>query len=164
MKIILIVILFATSLSIGYFFAAKYRKRQQFFQSMVMLCQKFDVEINYSKERVKNVISNLDEKHKNKLFGIDKNYISFLDQENSLDKDTLFKNISFLKEDEKDLIYMFFKSLGRSDLDSQSKEINNFLSRFETLSSAAEKDNKKYGSLSIKLGLIAGLFITVLFI
>ena len=79
-------------------------------------------------------------------------------------KESLFKNINFLKNDEKDVIFMFFKSLGRSDVDSQSKEIKNYQTRFESFSSTANNDNKKYGALSIKLGIIAGLFLIVLFI
>ena len=59
---------------------------------------------------------------------------------------------------------MFFKNLGRSDVDSQSKEIKNFQTRFETLSVTANNENKKYGSLSVKLGIVAGLVIIVILI
>ena len=59
---------------------------------------------------------------------------------------------------------MFFKTLGRSDVDSQSKEIKNYQSRFESFSNSSFNENKKYGGLSIKLGIIAGLLIIVLFI
>lgn len=164
MKIFLIAILILFALYLGYHCSKKYRKRQQFFQAMVMLCQKFDVEINYSKERVKNIILSLDDKQKNMLQGIDKNYISFLNQETNLTKEALFQGISFIKEEEKDILFMFFKSLGRSDLEGQSKEIKNFIQRFDNLCKAAETDNKKYGSLSIKLGIIASLFVLILFI
>lgn len=129
-----------------------------------MLCQKFDVEINFSKERLKNIFENLDAKQKDKLYGLVENFLSYIEQENPLEKDTLFKGITFLKEEEKDVVFMFFKSLGRSDLASQSKEAKNFLTRFETLASSSNNDNKKFGSLSIKLGIIAGLFIIVIFI
>ncbi|MBQ8444411.1 MAG: stage III sporulation protein AB [Clostridia bacterium] len=164
MKIFIIAVLCCIALYLGYFFSRKYRHRYQFFQAIVMLCQKFDVEINYSKERIKNILINLDEKHKNKLFGLDKNFLAFLNQESELNKEQLFKNISFLKADEKDILFIFFKSLGRSDLDSQSKEIQNYLSRFESICQSAEAENKKYGSLSIKLGIVASLFIIILFI
>jgi len=164
MKFIIIALLCFTALYIGYFFSRKYRQRNQFFQAIVMLCQKFDVEINYSKERMKNIFINLDGKLKSKLFGIDNNFLAFLNQEDLLTKELLFKHISFLKEDEKDILFMFFKSLGRSDLDSQSKEIKNFLSRFESILQSTESENKKYSSLSIKLGIIASLFIIIMFI
>ena len=164
MKILIIVLFCSIAIYIGYYFSKKYKQRLQFFQSIVLLCQKFDVEINFSRERMKNIFLNLDEKHQKKLFGVDKNFLAFLDQESALDKITLFKNITFLKEEEKDILLMFFKSLGRSDLDSQSKEIKNFTSRFDNLTKSAEQDNKKYGALSIKLGIVASLFIIILFI
>ena len=69
-----------------------------------------------------------------------------------------------MKDNEKDLIFTFFKSLGRSDVDSQSKEIKNFQMRFDELVSTTTQENKKYGALSIKLGLIVGLIVVVIFI
>ena len=129
-----------------------------------MLCQKFDVEINYSRERLKNIFLGLDEKQKKKLQGIDINFLSYINNETNFDRDSLFRNLRFLKEEEKDVIFMFFKNLGRSDVDSQSKEIKNFQTRFETLSVTANNENKKYGSLSVKLGIVAGLVIIVILI
>ena len=112
---------------IGYIFSKKYKTRSNFFQALLYLCQKFDIEINYSRERLKNIFLNLDDKYKKDLKGIDSNYIAFIDKESPLDKDSLFKNMTFLKDSEKELIFSFFKTLGRSDVDSQSKEIKNFV-------------------------------------
>lgn len=164
MKFIILGLLVVICIYIGYMFSKKYRIRANFFQSLVMLCQKFDVEINYSRERLKNIFLNLEAKQKCDLKGIDNNYISFIEKQQTLDKELLFKNINFLKDEEKDIIFLFFKNLGRSDVDSQSKEIKNFQTKFEEFSKNAINENKKYGSLSIKLGIIAGLFIVVIFI
>lgn len=164
MKFLILFLIAGACVFVGYIFSRKYKRRSNFFQALVMLCQKFDVEINFSKERLKNIFENLDAKQKDKLYGLVENFLSYIEQENPLEKDTLFKGITFLKEEEKDVVFMFFKSLGRSDLASQSKEAKNFLTRFETLASSSNNDNKKFGSLSIKLGIIAGLFIIVIFI
>ena len=164
MKYIFLIIIVCICTFVGYAFSKKYKIRANFFQSLLYLCQKFDIEINYSRERLKNIFLNLDDKNKNSLKGIDKNYIAFIDKEVPLDKDSLFKGINFLKDNEKDLIFTFFKSLGRSDVDSQSKEIKNFQMRFDELVSTTTQENKKYGALSIKLGLIGGLIVGVIFI
>lgn len=164
MKFILIAIFVAICFYIGYVFSKKYKVRENFFLSLIMLCEKFDVEINYSRQRLKNIFLSFDEKQQKALQGIDKNFLSFIEKENALDKDNLFKGISFLKENEKEIIFSFFKSLGRSDVDSQSKEVKNYQNRFSELSKTAVEENKKYGRLSFKLGIIAGLFIIVLFI
>ena len=164
MKFILLAVFACIAIYIGFIFSRKYKTRENFFMALIMLCQKFDVEINYSRQRLKNIFETLDEKQKKSLKGIDKNFLSFIDKESPLEKNYLFNGINFLKEEEKDVIFMFFKSLGRSDVDSQSKEIKNFQNRFETLSSSAINENKRYGSLSIKLGIVVALFIVVLFI
>ena len=149
---------------VGLMYSKKYRRRANFFRSLVMLCQKFDVEIKFSRERIKNIFLTIDDKQKQHLFGLTDNFISFIDMETPLEKECLFKGITFLKEEEKDVIFMFFKTLGRSDVDSQSQETKNYQTRFEGLSTSANNDNKKYGSLSVKLGIVVGLFLIVLFI
>lgn len=164
MKYILLIALLIVCVLIGYIFSRKYSTRANFFKAIISLCQKFDIEINYSRERLKNIFLNLDENIKKDLKGIDKNYLSFIDKETPLDKNSLFIGINFLKEEEKDVLFNFFRVLGRSDVESQSREIKNFLKRFEELSQTAITENKKYGSLSIKLGVIAGLVLIVLFI
>lgn len=164
MKVVILILIALICVLIGYIVSKKYRVRANFFQALLYLCQKFDIEINYSRERVKNIFLNLDDKYKKDLKGIDVNYISFLDKQVPLDKDNLFKNITFLKENEKEMIFSFFKTLGRSDVDSQSKEIKNFQTRFDELAKDVNSDYKKYGSLSIKLGIITGLLIIVIFI
>lgn len=164
MKFFILAFLALCCVGIGYIFSLKYRRRAIFFRTLVMLCQKIDVEINYSRERLKNLLKNFDDKTKRNLHGLDANYITYLENNTSLEEATLFKNINFLKQNEKDLILLFFKSLGRSDLASQSQELKNYEKRFEEFSNGASGENKKYGSLSIKLGIIAGLAVVVLFI
>ena len=164
LKYILMAILFIVALSLGAIFSTKYRKRANFFKALVHVCQKLKVEIAFSRERLKNLLNAIDDKTKAQLCGLTENYLSFIDQESPLDKDALFKNISFLKDDEKDLILLFFKSLGRSDVESQSKEIKNFESRFSDIVSQTTAENKKYGSLSMKLGIVAGLAAVILLI
>lgn len=163
-RYVLLLMLFGVCVVVGYMFSLKYKKRQAFFSSIIMLAEKLDVEINYSRERLKKLIQEVDEGQKKKLCSIDKNYIAYLDGECELSMETLFKNIPFLKASEKDLIFLFFKSLGRSDVENQSKEIKSYIKRFETLSSSADSENKKYGSLCTKIGIIAGLFVVVVLI
>lgn len=162
MKIFLIVFLFLLCLGAGFVVSNKYRKRANFFKALVMICQKLNVEISFSRERIKTLMSSFDAKTKESLCGMMDNYLAFIDKESPLEKETLFKNINFLKEDEKNVIFLFFKSLGRSDVDSQSKELANFEKRFEDLVSTSTEENKKYGKMSFKLGIVAGLMMVVI--
>ena len=163
-KWLIIAILFFISVMIGYKFSEKYNKRLKFYKSLILLCQNLDVEINFSREKLRHLIENYDEKTRKNLLGIDEEYISYLSNPIELKKEDLFKKANILKTEEKDIIYLFLKNLGRSDVENQSKEIKNFLSKFEEYKNTAELENKKYGSLSVKLGVIAGLFILVILI
>lgn len=164
MKIILMVLLSAICLFFGARFYFRYKRRKNFFEALVYLCQKFDVEINFSRERVQNIISALDEKIKQSLCGLDKNFLTCIENKQNIDKSKLFEKISFLSADEQNSIFLFFKSLGRSDMENQLKEIKNFSTKFNDFLSASNLDFKKYGKLSIKLAVVACLMVVVIFI
>lgn len=164
LKFVLLFLLFVLCATVGYVCSLKYKKRQKFFSSLIMLAEKLDVEINFSRERLKKLIEEIDDSQKKNLCNIDQNYIEYLNGSCELGVEQLFKNISILKASEKDLILLFFKSLGRSDVENQSKEIQSYVKRFESLSASADSENKKYGSLCTKLGIVAGLFVVVVLI
>ncbi len=163
MKFILLGALMFICIFIGYIISLKYSRRAKFFKTIVMLCQKLNVEINFSRERLKALFLSFDEKTQKQLASLDKNYIEYLENNSQLTEENLFKGITFLKQNEKDLLLLFFKSLGRSDLASQSQELSNYEKRFTEFSELSSSENKKFGSLSIKLGIIAGLVVVVLF-
>ena len=164
MKWIIMGVLFCVCAGVGYLFSMKFKKRVQFYSALIMLAQKLDVEINFSRERLKKLIESVDDKTRKNLFEVDKNFISYLDSEGELDMNKLLAKCTFLKNDEKEMVYLFFKNLGRSDVTGQTKEIQNFLKRFDDNLAKCTTENKKYGSLCIKLEIIAGLFMGVILI
>ena len=164
MKILLIIIFSFICLAFGAKFYFKYKRRKNFFDALIFLCHKFDVEINFSREKVVNIISSLEEKVKLNLYGLDKNFITTIENKENLEKDKLLKNLNFLSEEEGNSIFLFFKSLGRSDMENQLKEINNFENKFSQFCTASSQEFKKYGKLSIKLAIVACLMVVVLFI
>ena len=164
MKWILIAIMFLACVAVGYMSSIKYKKKVAFYSALIMLAQKLDVEINFSRERLKKLIESFDEKSKNNLLGVDKAFIEYLEKGGELTSERLFGKNSLIKNDEKEIVTIFFKNLGRSDVENQTKEIKNSISRFEKLLADATNDNKKYGTLGTKLGLIAGLAIAILMI
>lgn len=164
MKWILMVIVFGICVFIGYMLSSKYKKRMAFFSSLILLAQKLDVEINYSRERLKKLIESFDEKVKKNLLGIDKAFLDYLEKGGDLTSERLFKKNGIIKTEEKEIVTMFFKNLGRSDVENQTKEIKNSLSRFDKLLADATTENKKYGTLGTKLGIITGLVIAILLI
>lgn len=161
MKYLFIVLIFCLCFGVGYFYSTRYSKRKKFFSSLIMLAEKLSVEINFSRERLKVLIENFDISTKKNLLGVDEGFVAYLDKNAELNNE-LFKKADVLKAEEKDLILLFLKTLGRSDVENQTKEISSFVSRFKEIKNICDQEQKKYGSLSIKLGIIAGLFFAVI--
>ncbi len=164
MKYILIILVFFICLGVGYFFSMKYMKRKKFFTSLIALADKLSLEINFSRERLKVLLQNFDASAKKNLLGVDENFVKYLDKNCELTNEEIFKKADCLKSEEKDLILLFLKTLGRSDVENQTKEIQTFVARFGEIKQKCDEEQKKYGSLSIKLGVVAGLFFAIIMI
>ena len=161
MKFVFIVFMFLLCVGVGYVLSLKYTKRKKFFSSLITATDKLCVEINFSRERLKVLFENLDENLKKNLLGVDEQFVRFLDKECELVESEIFKKADCLKADEKEAILMFFKMLGRSDVENQTKEISSYVNRFGEFKKTCDEEHKKYGTLSIKLGVVAGLFVAV---
>lgn len=164
MKIFLIVAVFALCVCTGYYFSSKYLKRKKFFSSLIVFAEKLSLEINFSRERLRVLIDNFDKANKKDLMGIDEKFALYLSRECELTIDDIFGKNKLLKQDEKELILLFFKALGRSDVENQTKEIQNFVNRFSEYKEKSDAEQKKYGALAMKLGIVAGLFWAVLIV
>lgn len=164
MKIFFIAAIFCVCVVIGWRFSNKYLRRKKFFASLITLADKLSLEINFSRERLKVLLENCDENTKKNLLEIDKRFVDYLDKKCELTGEEIFKKADILKNDEKDAVLLFLKTLGRSDVENQTKEIKNFVAKFNEIKSGCDQEHKKYGSLSLKLGVIAGLFFAIILI
>lgn len=162
MKYALIVVVFCICTYVGYLFSIKYSKRKKFFSALISLADKLSLDINFSRERLKVLIENFDSKQRKDLLGVDVAFLNYLDKKGELTIDMLFKKAEVLKTDEKDAVLLFFKTLGRSDVENQTKEIGSFISKFSEIKATCDQEQKKYGGLSLKLGVVAGLFCAVI--
>ncbi|MBP3431738.1 MAG: stage III sporulation protein AB [Clostridia bacterium] len=164
MKYVFIVIVFLVCCGAGYAFSIKYSKRKKFFSSLISLAEKLALEINFSRERLKVLLQNFDDSSKRNLLGIDEKFVEYLDKKCELTQEEVFKKADCLKTDEKEAVLLFLKTLGRSDVENQTKEIESFVTRFEETKKKCDEEQKKYGSLSMKLGVVAGLFCAIILI
>lgn len=162
MKWVLMAVLFVGCVFVGYLYSNRYKKRVDFFTSLIFFAQKLDVEINFSRERLKKLVEDFDSKSKSNLQGIDASFLTYLNDGGELTTQSLFGNKNLIKKEEKEVVTMFFKNLGRSDVENQTKEIKNSIARFEKMQSESLAEYKKFGKLGIKLGVIAGLALIVI--
>ena len=164
MKILIIALLFCLCVLIGWRVSMRFQKRKKFFASLISLADKLSLEINFSRERLKVLIENCDDAMRKNLLEIDNRFVDYLDRKIELDSKQIFKNADILKNEEKEVVLLFLKALGRSDVENQTKELKNFISRFNEIKSQCDQEQKKYGTLSFKLGIVAGLFLAIILI
>lgn len=165
MKYFLIAIVVFGISYIGYGFGKYYRKRKRFFEDLVFVSERLCVDISFSKDNLQKILINSIDSYGKDLKSLISSYIEYLkDNTVQLNNDLLFKKSTLIKDEEKETIFLFFKSLGRLDSYNQVSEINNFKSKFISLKENAEIENKKFGTLSFKLAILFALLVIVLMI
>lgn len=165
MKFILVGVVLVGMGYIGFGFARFYRRRKRFFADLILFCEKLCVDISFSKETLKTIVSsnltNFSKDFKNVL----ERYLDFLSLKSSeVTPNLLFKGSTLLSKEEQKNIALFFKSLGRLDVSCQVVDINNFKNKFLNFQSNADEENKKFGSLSLKLMLLFGALVVIILI
>lgn len=165
MKFILVGVVLVGMGYIGFGFARFYRRRKRFFADLILFCEKLCVDISFSKETLKTIVSsnltNFSKDFKNVL----ERYLDFLSLKSSeVTPNLLFKGSTLLSKEEQENIALFFKSLGRLDVSCQVTDINNFKNKFLNFQSNADEENKKFGSLSLKLMLLFGALVVIILI
>lgn len=165
MKFILVGVVLVGMGYIGFGLARFYRRRKRFFADLILLCEKLCVDISFSKETLNTIVSsnltNFSKDFKNVL----ERYLDFLSLKSSeVTPNLLFKNSTLISNEEQENIALFFKSLGRLDASNQVAEINNFKTKFLSFQSRADEENKKFGSLSLKLMLLFGALVVIILI
>lgn len=160
MKIALIIILICCCTYIGHGFSKYYTSRKVFFEDMILLMDKLKLDIAFSKEKIGNIISSFEpmSKHQKKLC---QNFLGML-QNNKFETDKLFENITILKSDEKNVLGIFFKTLGRFDLENQTNQIISFQNQIQQYKDNAQSLCDKYGSIFTKLGFIVGVLLALI--
>ena len=163
MKIVFLCLIICCCTYIGYGFSTYYRKRLRFFKDACDFASKLIVEINFSKTNLKNIIANSLNVYGSDFKFVLNNFSSYLSKEvDSLTSDFLLKKNFNLGSEDKQTLFLFFKSLGRYDAENQILEIENFKNKLEDVKKQCEVECKKYSSLYIKLGLMLGILIAII--
>lgn len=160
MKIVLISILIGCCTYIGYGISKYYSNRKIFYLDLILLMDKLKLDIAFSKEKISNIISSYEPMSKN-LKILCQNFVNILEV-NQFSKDSLFENINILKSEEKNTIALFFKTLGRFDLENQANHIVSFQNQIQQYKISTENMCDKYGTIFTKLGFIIGVLLSLL--
>lgn len=158
----MIIVLVSACTYVGHGFSKHYVLREEFFKALDLFLKKMNLEINFSREKLKPIISNYITPCKELDF-ILKNFLLALGTK-KLNENELFLKTKLLKPDEKQMIFSFFKSVGHFDLSGQTEHINNFLKNFNFYLQTSKEEKTKYGTLFTKLGIIIGVLISLILI
>lgn len=146
---------------IGYGLSAYYNSRMKFFKNLELLFEKLCLEINFSQHKLISIMQDFQTQNKEVLKLI-KNYVDCLNNDLKLSNELLFKNIKILNEEEKNILNLFFLSLGKLDVANQIKQLDGQKEQIKSFYLKAEQEAQKYGPLYMKLGIILGLTIALI--
>ncbi|MBE7074443.1 MAG: hypothetical protein E7376_00460 [Clostridiales bacterium] len=165
MKLILILVLVALCGCVGFKISSNYKQRQKFFQALNFFLQSFKTEINFTSNRLLKIIEHAKNTIKSKeLNTLLDNYSVLIQNGHDFDNVNLFSGINFLKQQEKETIFIFFKELGKTDVYNQTDSISNMQNICSEFLLQTKKDCDKYCSLYTKLGVLFGLFIALIIV
>ncbi|MDD3397563.1 MAG: stage III sporulation protein AB [Clostridia bacterium] len=146
---------------IGYGLSAYYNNRLRFFKNLELLFEKLCLEINFSQHKLVSIMRDFST-HNKEVLKIIKNYVDCLNNNQKLTNETLFKDIKILNDEEKNILNLFFLSLGKLDVLNQIKQLEAQKEQLKQFYLKAEKDAQKYVPLYMKLGIIFGLTIAII--
>jgi len=148
---------------IGFGFSSYYNSRLKFFKNLELLFEKLCLEINYSQHKLVSIMQDFSTKNKD-VVKLISNYVVCLNQNEKLTVETLFKEIKILNSEEKNILNLFFMSLGKLDVSNQIKQLENQKEQIKIYYQKADEEAKKYVPLYMKLGIIFGLLLALIFI
>ena len=163
MKYIILIIIVIICGYLGYGLSLYYNNRLKFFRTLLFLFEKINLEINFSQAKLISILKSFHEETNNKeIKKLINNFIKCLEINNEVTKEDLFNDIKILNNEKKNMILIFFLSLGKFDVFNQTKQLDNQKEELNKLYSNAEQEAKKYAPLYLKLGIIFGLAIALI--
>lgn len=162
-KILLVIIVVGGFLYVGCGVSNYYKKRDEFFSGLILLCDKLRADIDFSGKNLVTIFQNID--LDGNLKKLSSNFCEYLKNKDvEFSTKQLFRGIWILKDEEKTTIYDFFSRLGRHDSDNEIKLIDDFKIIISPLFATCQQDKNKYGKMSVKISFLLGLMVAILII
>ena len=147
----------------GYFLAGKYRKRGLFFAQFQEFNERFLSEIAYYRRPIRQFFGKY--AYKGAFSIILTEFLYCIENDEIFGKKRLEnEEFFFLKQEEKDIVCDYFLMMGRGDSAAQKGYFSTVKDRLITLRNEAQKEEKRYVDLYIKLGFLLGLFMLILIV
>lgn len=142
----------------GYGINAYYRRRSSLLTEILGYIDALEKGISFLQSPPLEITSSYVADRKSDSVKILSEYVKLLEKGAFSKQDCLKAvNTKLLTGYEKNVFAEMLFSLGRSDLDTQLAELSKYRANLTPISESAKQNYKKYGALSFKLGILAGL-------
>ncbi|MDD3232039.1 MAG: stage III sporulation protein AB [Clostridia bacterium] len=162
MKYLILILIVIICGYIGFGLSSYYSNRLKFFKNLELLFEKLCLEINYSQHKLVSIMQDFSTKNKD-VMKLISNYVVCLNDNEKLTVEALFREIKILNSEEKNILNLFFMSLGKLDVSNQIKQLENQKEQIKRYYQKADEEAKKYVPLYMKLGIIFGLLLALIF-
>lgn len=154
MKLALLLILFSSVSLLGFQISKVYSNKENFYLELNNFVTYLIGEISFLKTDLVKISENY--KSNNSIF---KNFLGNL--KNKLLFESEYINIEILNETENIMIKNFVDNLGKNDSATECDKLKNVLENFKIKLDETREQNKKYGSMIKKLGVLSGFLLCI---
>lgn len=164
MKFFLIGIVFVCFVMIGINIGVYYKKRRDFYVSLYDFCVYASSEISFALRKTNEIVAMRKKVCKKEFFEYLTLYEEFLNGRISKDEFCDNKNLSFLTHEELNEIDGAFLSFGQMNIEEELEKLNYCKKNFSIKKEFCLENYKKYKALYIKLFVLLGLIMVVVFL
>ena len=160
MKIVLSILLILACLYIGISISGSIKKKKEFWEDVVKLCEYLSQNINFGQKKLNEILLSY-----KTICGIKCQSLidTFVDAKGKGGLLESFENY-FFEESEKKLLLEFFDQIGELDVYNELAKIENYKLRFIKILDKYSEKSKKFSPLIVKLSLIFGIAICIVLI
>lgn len=152
MRVFAGIVLLAVCVVIGFFYFRKYTVRKKEFEFLKTFNSRVKSEVAFSKSSLVSLVKKIDDER------AVANYV----REFFLRKNDRLEGLGVLKKEEKEFLSDYVKKLGQGDVSAQKDFLSEAGVVIDGYLSECVRQEKQYGSLSLKLGFLFGLIILII--
>lgn len=164
LKILLLLTIFVCCLLIGLGINNYYKKRKNFYCDLSNFCENCKVHISYANTKLGQIVEKMINEMGRDFGELLENFEKYT--KNQIEKEEFFyrNKLNFLNPSERKDVLDFFLKLGEFDKNEELEKIESSKINFDERKTKTSSDYKKFSSFYLKLFVIIGLAIVIIFI
>ncbi len=161
MKLIICLLLIAACIYLGISLSTAINKKKRFWEDLVKLCEVLTASISFGQKKLREILLEYKQICGNSCSQLIDNFL--FNENNKFPFEVNIKGIIFSIEEE-NLLKEFFDKIGELDAYNEIIKINNYKLRFDDYLKQQSEKSIKLSPLLIKLSIIFGIIVCIVFI